>query len=107
MLAASHVLVVIQPGTHLQVPVKLYEYMPFRKPILALAPHGAVSDLIDGGRLGMVVPPDDPGRIEDALSRLYADRHRLSERYPADEHYVRQFDGAAVSERLQQIIEQL
>ncbi len=42
ILAASHVLVVIQPDTALQVPAKLYEYVGLRRPILALAEEGAV-----------------------------------------------------------------
>ena len=55
LLAASHVLVVIQPDTGLQVPVKLYEYVGLRRPILALAEDGAVARLVRDGNFGVVV----------------------------------------------------
>ena len=106
-LAESDVLVVIQPGTHLQVPVKLYEYLPFRKPILALAPPGALSTIIEDGGLGLVVAPDDIDAIEDAICHLYEHRHRLAERFHADSTYIARFDGAVVSRQLQGILEAL
>jgi len=104
-LAESDVLVVIQPGTHLQVPVKLYEYMPFRKPILALAPAGALRTIIEDGGLGLVVTPDDTDAIEDAICHLYEHRHRLAERFHTNSTYIDQFDGAVVSGQLQRILE--
>ena len=57
LLAASHVLVVIQPVTTLQIPVKLYEYVGLRRTILALAEEGAVARLVRGGGFGLVVSP--------------------------------------------------
>ena len=106
-LAESDVLVAIQPGTGVQVPVKLYEYLPFQKPILALAPSGALSTIIEDGGLGLVVSPDDPDAIENALCDLWAHRDRLAERFHADAAYIAQFDGAVVSRKLQGIFETL
>jgi glycosyltransferase involved in cell wall biosynthesis len=103
-LAQSSVLLVIQPGTHLQVPVKLYEYIAFRKPILALAPAGAVADIVQQGNLGIVADPDDVEAIAQALSQLYEHRHRLTEAFPYDEGYLQQFDGNVLSARLQEIL---
>jgi glycosyltransferase involved in cell wall biosynthesis len=103
-LAQSDVLLVIQPGTHLQVPVKLYEYIAFRKPILALAPAGAVADIVQQGNLGIVADPDDVEAIAQALSQLYEHRHRLAEAFPYDEGYIQQFDGNVLSARLQAIL---
>ena len=59
LLSASHVLVVIQPDTALQVPAKLYEYVGLRRPILALADAGAVARIVRDGGFGVVVPPTD------------------------------------------------
>jgi glycosyltransferase involved in cell wall biosynthesis len=106
-LLESDVLIVIQPGTRLQVPVKLYEYLPFMKPILALAPAGAVTQIAEESGLGVVVDPDDVARLEDALCDFYEHRDRLDERYRADAAYIAQFDGNAVSRRLQGILEKL
>jgi glycosyltransferase involved in cell wall biosynthesis len=104
-LAESDVLVVIQPGTHLQVPVKLYEYLPFRKPILALAPTGALSTIVRDGGLGLVVAPDDAQALEDAICHLYEQRDRLRECFHTDSSYIAQFDGEVVSRQLQRILE--
>ena len=106
-LVESDVLIVIQPGTDLQVPVKLYEYLPFRKPILVLAPTGALSTIVEDSGLGLVVAPDDAAAIEDAICHLYEHRHRLAERFRADSAYIAQFDGAVVSRQLQGILETL
>jgi glycosyltransferase involved in cell wall biosynthesis len=104
-LAESDVLIVIQPGTSLQVPVKLYEYLPFRKPILALAPKGAISTIVEPAGLGVVVDPEDVDGIEDALCELYEHRESLSERYRANPAYIARFDGVAVSRQLQGVLE--
>jgi len=106
-LLESDVLIVIQPGTRLQVPVKLYEYLPFRKPILALAPAGALSAIAEESGLGVVVEPNDVAAIEDAICQLYENRHQLAERFRPDHDYIDRFDGRAVSRQLQAIFEQL
>jgi glycosyltransferase involved in cell wall biosynthesis len=77
LLAASHVLVVIQPETALQVPAKLYEYIGLRRRILALADAGAVARVIREGEFGEVVPPADVEQIALALARLYRQRETL------------------------------
>jgi glycosyltransferase involved in cell wall biosynthesis len=77
LLAASHVLVVIQPDTALQVPAKLYEYIGLRRHILALADEGAVARIVREGDFGAVVAPADVDGIARALTRLYQQRERL------------------------------
>ncbi|RPI57473.1 MAG: glycosyltransferase [Acidobacteria bacterium] len=106
-LLESDVLIVIQPGTRLQVPVKLYEYLPFRKPILALAPSGALTMIAEESGLGVVVPPDDVAAIEDAICQLYEHRDGLDDRFRPDSMYIDRFDGRAVSRQLQTIFEGL
>lgn len=68
----SDVLLIIQPDYFtLQIPRKLYEYMAFRKPILAITNQdGATGALIERHALG-VVAPDDAEAIEPALATLY------------------------------------
>lgn len=77
ILAASHVLVVIQPVTTLQVPAKLYEYVGLRRPILALAEDGAVARVVREGDCGVVVSPTDVDGIAAALTHLYRSRETL------------------------------
>ena len=104
-LLESDVLIVIQPGTRLQVPVKLYEYLPFKKPILALAPAGALTQIAEESGLGVVVDPEDTAALEEAICDLYEHRNCLDDRFRADVSYIAKFDGEAVSRELQKILE--
>jgi glycosyltransferase involved in cell wall biosynthesis len=70
-LGRSHVLLVIQPDTHLQVPGKLFEYVFFQRPILALTGPGATADLVRRYGLGLVVAPDQDEAIADAIADLH------------------------------------
>jgi glycosyltransferase involved in cell wall biosynthesis len=71
-LARSHVLLVIQPDTHLQVPGKLFEYVFFQRPIRALTGPGATADLVRRYGLGLVVPADQAEAIAEAVADLHA-----------------------------------
>jgi glycosyltransferase involved in cell wall biosynthesis len=58
---------------------KLYQYMAARRPILALVPaDGEAATLVCRHNLGMVIPPDDPASIADALARFVRERHTLT-----------------------------
>jgi glycosyltransferase involved in cell wall biosynthesis len=103
-ISRAHVLVVVQPGTHLQVPAKLYEYMAFRKPLLALAPPGAVADLLEQGRLGLVVSPDDAGGISNAFCTLYQQGSGAMRLLSGSDDYVARFEGRVLTQQLEQIL---
>jgi len=66
-LAESDLLLLIQTGTALQVPRKLFEYVAIGKPILALTDPGATENLIRRERFGWTVRPDDPEPVAAAL----------------------------------------
>ena len=103
ILAASHVLVVIQPGTALQVPAKLYEYLGLRRTILALADQGAVARIVRDGAFGLVVSPDEVHGIAAALADLYR-RHRTLVQTAMDNSVVTDFDARRQSENLRRIL---
>lgn len=71
--AAAVLLLVIPreggPGNHTG---KLFNYLAAGRPILTLAPEPNVAaDLVRESRSGIVVPPDDPSAIADALAALH------------------------------------
>jgi glycosyltransferase involved in cell wall biosynthesis len=70
-LGTSHVLVLLQPGTHLQVPAKLFEYMQTGRWILALTPEGATADIVRRYALGSVVAAEDVPAIAATLAGLW------------------------------------
>src|SRR5437764_5234322 len=55
------------------LPGKIFEYLAAERPILAaVPPAGAAANLIREAGAGVVVPPDDPGAIRQALVGLEA-----------------------------------
>ncbi|MGD8414062.1 MAG: glycosyltransferase, partial [Candidatus Latescibacterota bacterium] len=87
----SHILLLIKhvnPDYEGMVPGKLYEYIGLRRPVLALAPDGEASQLVEGLRRGIVVPQGDGKKLTEALYELYCefengtldDRFDLSEK---------------------------
>lgn len=106
-LRAADVLLVVQPDTRVQVPVKLYEYLWARKPILALASEGAVADLITEGRVGRVVAADDDVAIAGALRSFYEGRARLAHDFVAPEAFLHELEGRQLTGRLHGVLDEL
>jgi glycosyltransferase involved in cell wall biosynthesis len=67
LLGESDVLVLIQSGTQLQIPAKVYEYIGAGKPLIALTDSDAIRRLIVNYRLGVVCEPLDVDAIQAAL----------------------------------------
>lgn len=62
-------------------PLKLYEYLAAGLPTVASA-VGNLPDLLGQGRLGVLVEPDEPRKLADAITALRQDplrRHRLGQ----------------------------
>jgi glycosyltransferase involved in cell wall biosynthesis len=103
-MAEADVLVVIQPGTPLQVPGKLYEMLMFGKPILALAGEGETADLVRRYDLGVVADPECAESIEAAIRKLLGDRgpkEFVGRQQEARKH----FDGRNLTGRLASILD--
>jgi glycosyltransferase involved in cell wall biosynthesis len=63
-LQRASVLLLFQPGTYTQIPSKLFEYLTFQKPILALAtPGGATYNFVDRESLGAVADCENEDNI--------------------------------------------
>ncbi len=78
-IAASDVAVIIQPGTKIQIPSKLYDYIAMRKRILSITPlDSALADLMKKKNLGDVFSPDDIDGIANKLAELYQEKKHVS-----------------------------
>ncbi len=64
--------VVAQNGDMDGVPVALMEAMAMEIPTISTTVSG-IPELIDDGRHGLLVPPQDPAAVADAIERLLAD----------------------------------
>jgi glycosyltransferase involved in cell wall biosynthesis len=63
-------LLILQGGTSMAIPGKLYEYLAAGRPVLALCEEGEMAALIRSNRLGAAVSPSDEEQIEQALQTL-------------------------------------
>jgi glycosyltransferase involved in cell wall biosynthesis len=54
------------------LPSKLFEYMALGRPVVATA-VGGVPELVVDGETGLLVPPEDPVALADAIHRLLSD----------------------------------
>ena len=103
-LHAADVLVVLQTGTSLQLPSKIFEMILFGKPILALAPPGATADLVRKYQLGEVA---DAESVDDILRAL----GRLSSLQNFDQHHagwqaaLRDFHGGQLVEKFAELFD--
>jgi glycosyltransferase involved in cell wall biosynthesis len=73
MMGAS-CLLLLQPGTTVSIPGKLFEYFAAGRPILAIAEQGETADLVRASGCGIAVLPDDQAGIERALEQLLSNR---------------------------------
>jgi glycosyltransferase involved in cell wall biosynthesis len=62
-------LLLLFPGSPLEVPAKFYEYLKTGKPIFAVAEPGALTELLDSTRSGIWADPADPAGIAAGLLR--------------------------------------
>jgi len=104
-IANAEIALVIQPGTSIQVPGKLYELLLFRKPIVALTERGATAEVIERFGLGVVAPPDNPGAIASAI--LHAANGRSGCCRSGWEEALNAFDGRKLTGTLAEVFEEV
>jgi glycosyltransferase involved in cell wall biosynthesis len=102
--AESDVLLILQPGTSVSVPGKIFEYIAMRKKILALTPEGATADVVRNHDLGSVVNPDDIDGIQRALLQLLGEFRRGGIAPPALDGAFHKYDGARLARQLHDVL---
>jgi glycosyltransferase involved in cell wall biosynthesis len=75
---AAAVLLRDQPAFEAALPTKMFEAMAAGRPVL-LSARGEAARLIEGQGAGVVVPPEDPEQLADALRRLAGEPGVLEE----------------------------
>ena len=71
-MASAQVLLVLQEGTPMQIPAKLYEYIAMRRPLVILGGIGATANLVQEHHLGFCCA-NESGEIESLLRRMLDD----------------------------------
>lgn len=101
MLAAS-CLLLLQPGTTVSIPGKLFEYLAAGRPILALAEEGETSELVRASGRGVAVLPADQAGIERAIQAMVEGTMPMSEAVPLE-----LFDGELRTRDLAGLLERM
>jgi len=80
MVNADALLLLLNPGEANEgiVPGKTYEYLRAKRPILAIVPRGAVSDLVENYADHVLATPDHVPQIKEAIDRMVHDQYEPS-----------------------------
>jgi glycosyltransferase involved in cell wall biosynthesis len=108
LCAADLLLLLDSAGRRAGVPAKLYEYLGAGRPMLALAEADGdtAAVLRESGVPHRVAPPNDPGRIRQALTELL-DGLAAGTLAPPTEQQTARFTRVAVAGRLAETLEEL
>jgi len=109
MVLGSEVLVILQGGDRFlpsHIPAKVFEYLCARKPIVAIAKAGDLTEIVTKSGLGIVASPHSVEALKRILWDLYTDyaAGRLA-RVPNDA-YIRSFERPALAQQLAMILDE-
>lgn len=95
------------PGSEVVITGKLYEYLASGRPILAIAPSGAASELLRRAEAGVTVHPADMDGIAEALMKMFNSWQSKELGISPNEEIVSQFDRRRQAERLAQLLDEV
>ncbi len=107
LMSSDVLLLITAPGKSGQtlVPSKVYEYLAAAKPILALAPEGAVAQIVREANAGPVIDLNDVRGIAAAILTLY-DRWREGRlAYPVSRDVTNRFTWRLLAGQLASILD--
>lgn len=107
VLGADVLLLIIAPGPGSEgvLTGKIFEYLAARRPILALTPPSAATDLIQKSRSGVVVDPENVAAISDQLVALFRQWQLGTLVGDSDPAVVARFDRRRLTETLAQALD--
>ena len=104
-MTRADILLLLQPGTQIQVPAKLYEYIAIGRPIFAISAPGAIQRLIQDHQLGWWADADDVVQIQKVfgeISSRVSDGHGQWEIPPSA---LETFNGQKLVERISALLQ--
>lgn len=107
MLAQSHVVLLILdavPHAEAMYPAKIFEMMHLRRPLLALAPQGALTRLVERHDLGAVVNPRDPEAIAEVLAGYVQAFDRGELAHPVSPRDIERYHRRAIADRFADVL---
>jgi glycosyltransferase involved in cell wall biosynthesis len=101
-------LIVGNEGGRKWYPGKLFEYMHAGRPVLAVAPEGIATQLINEVGIGVAVAPHDAEQIVNVLAEIVADPSAFCQKYyhPAPAA-IAQFNRIALTQTLASVLDEV
>jgi hypothetical protein len=89
-------------------PAKVFEYLPFKKPILGIVPQESeVGKIILKMKLGRVISPEDKNGIAETLLYYFSNFENKTFSFPRNEEKVKRFDRRYLTSKLASILDQM
>ena len=96
------------PGAEMISTSKLFEYIPLKKPILAIVPpKGAAAFVVSSLNLGRVVSPLDPVEIKQALLSFFSDWEKGRLSLNVDGEKIKMFSRKFLTSRLASMFDEV
>jgi glycosyltransferase involved in cell wall biosynthesis len=94
-------------GSEEIVPGKVFEYLGAQRPIIALAPEGAIASLMRETRSGFVASNQDVAAIQAAFIECYDNYLYHRRKFEQDRQAVKQYDRREITRRLAAVFDSL
>lgn len=110
LLKGSDLLLLIMddiPEADSKIPLKFFEYVGARKPVLALTPRGEVSRLLDRLDAGWAADPDDAEAITDRLRAAFREWNSKGEIRTAGNARIASFEWSRLTEKLVEVFDRV
>jgi glycosyltransferase involved in cell wall biosynthesis len=101
-------LLVSNEGGRKCYPGKLFEYLYAGKPVLAIAPRGIATDLIEQAGVGISVEPDENDRLRELLLLAVTDPEAFGRRfYHPRWEVIERYDRRKLTRRLAEVLDEV
>lgn len=87
------------------IPSKIFEYMLFKKPVIAIMPEGEAKDLIEKTNLGIVIKHGDKQTIKKAIYDFYYCYKNRIAKVDFNEELVKKFERKELTKRLAEVLD--
>ena len=102
LLRSDALLLIVDEADHSEeiVPGKVFEYLGAERPIIALAPEGAIAELIRETKSGFVAANRDIPAIQTAFVECYRNFLYHSRQFEPDREAIRKYDRREITRNL-------
>ena len=107
ILEQAAALLVFQLGKYSSVPSKVFEYLSYQKPILAIVPKDELREIVMMTGMGYCADPSDIEEIQNVLKKLYEDWNQKKLPKPQNIGVLEKFQRRNQTQQLSQLFDEI